>query len=98
VIEGITTSLNSTAVYALAPIEFPKNKEKVIGYIEMAAGLGLTLGPFISGIVYNYLHYAGTFIFFSIILSMSAIFLQVMLPNRLNKSTTVEINDESNET
>lgn len=74
-IEGVTTSLNSTAVYALAPIEFPNNKEKVIGYLEMSAGLGLTVGPFISGIIYTYFHYAGTFFFFCLLLMSAGLFL-----------------------
>lgn len=51
-IEGLTTSLNSTAVYALAPLEFPEDKERVIALLEMGMGLGYTLGPFISGIIY----------------------------------------------
>lgn len=51
----------------------------------MAAGLGLTIGPFISGIVYSYLHYSGTFLFFAIILSSTGMFLFSALPNTLNR-------------
>lgn len=71
-------------MYAIAPMEFPHHKEKIIGYLEMAAGLGLTLGPFLSGIVYTYLHYAGTFFFFAFILFSTGCFLHLFLPSKMN--------------
>lgn len=52
----------------------------------MAAGLGLTIGPFMSGIVYSYLHYAGTFLFFSFILACTGFFLFTALPHNLNRA------------
>lgn len=93
-LEGMTTSLNATSVYALAPLEFPEEKEKIIGYLEMSAGLGLTLGPFISGIVYSYLHYAGTFLFFAMVLASTGCFLYFALPKRMNKSLNSEEEEE----
>jgi hypothetical protein len=52
----------------------------------MAAGLGLTIGPFMSGIVYSYLHYAGTFLFFAFILGITGVFIFTALPNKLNRT------------
>ena len=83
-IEGVTTALNQTAVYAIAPLEFPEEKEKIIGYLETGAGLGLTLGPFISGVIYSVLRYSGTFIFFAVVLGVTGILLQTQLPSRMN--------------
>ncbi len=60
----------------------------------MAAGLGLTVGPFMSGIVYSYLHYAGTFLFFAMILACTGCFLYLALPKRMNKSHNADQDDE----
>ena len=77
-------------------MEFPQSKEKIIGYLEMAAGLGLTVGPFMSGIVYSYLHYAGTFLFFAIILASTGVFLFSALPNKLNRSSSSSSQNSNN--
>eukprot|EP00350_Pseudokeronopsis_sp_OXSARD2_P008856 CAMPEP_0170544530 /NCGR_PEP_ID=MMETSP0211-20121228/3250_1 /TAXON_ID=311385 /ORGANISM="Pseudokeronopsis sp., Strain OXSARD2" /LENGTH=85 /DNA_ID=CAMNT_0010848191 /DNA_START=484 /DNA_END=738 /DNA_ORIENTATION=- len=62
----------------------------------MGAGLGLTVGPFLSGIIYSYLHYAGTFLFFSVILALTGVFLQSVLPRRMN-SLEYCLQDEEDE-
>jgi MFS family permease len=63
----------------------------------MAAGLGLTLGPFLSGIVYSYLHYAGTFFCFALILAITGIFLFIALPSRLNTTEGGEVDEEEDD-
>lgn len=50
--EGIGGSLLETPVYSLVAIEFPDEKDKYISYIELSSGIGLTVGPFISVILY----------------------------------------------
>jgi MFS family permease len=40
------------AVYSIISTNFPNEREKYFGYVEMALGLGMTFGPFMSGILY----------------------------------------------
>lgn len=51
-----------------------------LGKIEMALGLGLMIGPFISGLIYPFLHFAGTFMFFAGVLLVAFVVLYVLLP------------------
>ena len=40
------------AVYSIVATEFPKEREKYFGYIEMCLGVGMCLGPVMGGIFY----------------------------------------------
>jgi hypothetical protein len=39
------------------------DKEKYIGYVEMALGVGDMVGPALAGIFYEFLGFSGTFAF-----------------------------------
>lgn len=41
-----------TSVWSLIATEFPDQREKYFGYIEMSLGLGMSIGPFLSGVLY----------------------------------------------
>lgn len=63
--------------------------------------MGLTLGPFLSGIVYSKLYFDGTFLFFSCILAIIGILIYCFLPNRLNNDRNInnilDLNDSTDE-
>ena len=46
--------------------------------------MGMFLGPFMSGVLYQYLHYLGTFLFFAGFLVIGMIIDIILLPNSLN--------------
>jgi predicted MFS family arabinose efflux permease len=67
---------------------------KYIGYAETGASLGLTMGPFICGLLYRFLDFAGTFVMFSIVYSLTCLYLYSTLPKRMNN--TQDIGEEDN--
>jgi MFS family permease len=79
-IEGLAQSFVQAAVYSLISIEFPDENEKYLAYVEMAVGIGTTVGPFLGGIIYSLFGYFGTFAFFSVILLLCGLYLSVSLP------------------
>lgn len=59
---------------------------KYIGYIEIAIGIGLGLGPTVGSIVYSYLDYEGTMYFFGFINLLGVFFCWALIPDCLNKT------------
>lgn len=49
---GMAYSLIQTAAYSIGINFFPDNKEAIIGYIEMAVGIGTAFGPIIGSFIY----------------------------------------------
>mmetsp|Transcript_25161 Transcript_25161/g.18948 ORF Transcript_25161/g.18948 Transcript_25161/m.18948 type:complete len:176 (+) Transcript_25161:109-636(+) len=86
-----------TAVYSLISYEFPDQRVKYFGYCELCLGMGMFLGPFLSGILYQFLNYLGTFLFFGCILVGGMCFSYKILPERLNlkKQQSQEIIDDN---
>ena len=78
--------MNMTSIYSLVATEFPDNREKYFGYIELCLGMGMFFGPFISGVLYQYLNYFGTFMLFASFLAVGLVFALTLLPSRLNNT------------
>ena len=51
-LQGMGSAMNMTAAYSIISTEFSNEREKYFGYIELSLGMGMFLGPFISGMVY----------------------------------------------
>ena len=83
-LQGIGTSFNMTSIYSIVASEFADARERHYGYIEMSLGIGMFLGPFLSGIFYTYLKYVGTFLLLAGFLIIGLIIDIILLPNRLN--------------
>jgi hypothetical protein len=47
--------------------------------------------------VYAYLHYAGTFLFFAFILGITGVFIFTALPNKLNRTDSKSEHDNGQE-
>jgi MFS family permease len=83
--QGVADSLICICLPSVIQIEFPKKAELYYGYWEMANGVGLTLGPVISSVVYIYAGYSGTFFFFGAFISlMGVLTVYCLLPKRLD--------------
>jgi hypothetical protein len=55
-----------------------------MGYLEMAMGLGLTVGPILSSVAYPLIGYSNTFYFFAIFIFVVGQSFAVCLPQRLD--------------
>ncbi len=69
---------------------FSENKEKYLGYGESAAGLGLMVGPLISGIINEWFGYFPTFLFFGIFIGFMTIVNVLLMPKCLNEVESSE--------
>jgi MFS family permease len=62
------------------------DKDKYVGYVEMALGIGDMMGPFIGGVAYEHTGFVGSFITFGVIILLGLIFSAIMIPNTFNKT------------
>jgi MFS family permease len=85
-LEGLAQAFVQISVYSLISLEFPNENEKYLGYVEMAVGIGTTVGPFMGSIIFSICGYLGTFAFFSVVLCLSTFYLNLALPSRLNEN------------
>jgi MFS family permease len=70
VFQGAADAICSIACFSIANIEFD---EQIMGFVVASLGLGLLLGPIISSVIFNWLGFAYTFVFFFFLLSLSAL-------------------------
>lgn len=80
-VQGMADAFITTACYSMITIEFPKNTPTYIGYVEMALGLGMMLGPILGSIfmqVLNSIMY--TFFAFGALLSLGLFIVLGGLP------------------
>ena len=61
---------------------------KYIGYVEVAIGLGLGLGPSLGSIVYTYVGYEQTMYFFGGLDLFGALCCIFMIPSILNQTVS----------
>ena len=64
------------------------DKEKYIGYVEMALGVGDMLGPALAGIFYEFLGFSGTFAFLGGMIALGTLLSFLWIPDGLNKKTS----------
>jgi MFS family permease len=84
-----------TTTYSVLSSTFPNRREKILGYAETAAGVGLVIGPVIGGILNTWLKYFLTYLIFAGMLAINGIIVFVFMPNELNNNpeiTEYEIN------
>jgi predicted MFS family arabinose efflux permease len=81
------------AIPSIIALEYPLEQEKYMGYISLAMGAGLCLGPVIGALVYPYFHYIGTFYFFAAYICIIGCSAICFLPKKIN-NTESETNNE----
>lgn len=64
-LQGLADALVCITIPAIIAIEFPKDNEVYQAYLEMAMGIGLTLGPVMCSAVYDKLGFTNTFLYFA---------------------------------
>lgn len=59
-------------------------KDKYIGYVEMALGIGDMIGPAIGGVVYDIYGFVGAFTAFGIMIFIGIVLSVALIPKSLN--------------
>jgi MFS family permease len=70
--------------YSIITIEFKHNPDKYLGWAETVTTGGLLCGPTIGSIIYSFLGYRYTFVYFGSVVTLSTILVFFMMPKRLN--------------
>jgi MFS family permease len=85
--QGFANSFIGTSIYSMTTIEFPEDREKYIGYIELALGLGLMLGPVLGSAFMSMTgkDFESTFYIFGFLIACGGLFAFFALPNYLNR-------------
>ena len=79
--------------YSILSTLFAEKKEKVMGYAETAVGVGLVTGPILGVTMYNSLGYFTCYIILSVLLGVSVLLMQILMPASLNETNSS--NEES---
>ena len=85
-LSGIGDSLIQTVIFSTIPQVFPEQKEKYIGFNNVALGLGLLVGPTMAAPLYAYFGFDNTFYVFGAISLLATIIHLFFVPARLNSS------------
>lgn len=80
IVQGIGTSMVQTSAYAILTLTYPRDINFVVSCLEMAAGLGLSLGPVIGTILYKLGGIELTFISFFVIWIVIGLVIKSQLP------------------
>lgn len=59
---------------------YKEHQAAVIGYLEMSAGIGVTIAPVIGSFIYNLYGYHAPFVFYGVIFLFFAIILKAIIP------------------
>ena len=65
-------------------IEFLGNSDKYMGWAEVTAGIGLSIGPVIGSLIYQFSTYLLTFVIYGVIILLGGIAMIFALPNSSN--------------
>jgi MFS family permease len=64
------------------------DKDRYIGYVEQALGVGDMIGPALGGLIFEFVGFAGTFFMFGALIFLGTLLSVIWIPNRLNKVST----------
>jgi MFS family permease len=78
-------------VFSIVTSTFTENREKFLGFGEMAAGTGLLVGPILGGWIYSEFNYFWCYIVLASLVGSDMIFTWFFMPNSVNN------NDEGGE-
>ncbi len=98
--QGIGDTFVQTTTYSVLSSTFPHTREKILGYVETSAGIGLMIGPNIAGPVNQALGYLPAYLIFSVMMAVAGTATFFLLPNHLNNKPVIseeEFNKEIKE-
>jgi MFS family permease len=74
--------------YSILTALFAEKKEKVMAYAETAVGVGLVSGPILGVTMYNSMGYFTCYLILSVLLIVSVVLMQLLLPGVLNETSS----------
>lgn len=90
-IQGVGTSMAQTPILAILTLTYPDRVNFVVGCLETAAGLGLTLGPLCGTILYNIGGLKLPFLTFFVILTITGLFVRQIIPDTVEEAEDDEV-------
>ena len=88
-IQGVGDQFVSIAFYSILSSTFPDSRERILGFIETAAGLGLMVGPLMGGPMNVIFGYVTCYMIFTSFLVLMTILDFCLLPTSLNAKPVV---------
>lgn len=77
--------------FSLITVEFQENSDKYIGWLEAAGGIGLTIGPALGSLIYEYTSYTTTFLIYGCILFLGTLVIAFTLPSEVNSGEPLKL-------
>lgn len=79
-LQGASSGCINTTAYGIAANEYSDQTERLVGLLEMMAGLGTSVGPVLGAAIFAELDYAGCFYVFGVFNMVSAFVLLQVYP------------------
>lgn len=79
-LQGIGTSMVQTAILSILTLAYPTKVNFVAGCVEIAAGVGLSVGPVLGSILYEFGGISAPFSIFFVILTFIGIIIKSIIP------------------
>lgn len=83
-VQGFASSSIQTTCFTISGLLYKENQAAVIGYLEMSAGIGMTVAPVIGSILYNLYGYNAPFIFFGSLSLIFSVLVKLFLPYKVD--------------
>ena len=83
-VEGIAEALAINAIYSICCLEFPDKPHWYMGYLNLAMGVGMMLGPALTNLMIEKLDYTNTLIAVGTVLLFASTFAVSALPERID--------------
>lgn len=83
-IQGFASSSIQTTCFAISGIIYAEHQAAILGYLEMSAGLGLTIAPVIGSFLYDLGGFNLPFIFFGAVFITFGLFLKCIIPYQVD--------------
>ena len=83
-IEGVAEALAINSIYSICCLEFPDKPHWYMGYLNLAMGVGMMLGPCLTNLMIEKLDYTNTLIAVGTVLLFAATFAVSALPERID--------------
>ena len=81
-LHGIGCSTNYTTLLSIATNDFPEDRSRVVGYLQVMTGAGSILGPVIGSALYSFLGFKYTFFAYGGFEVLLGIIVRFNLPER----------------
>lgn len=95
--QGVGDVTIQTCIYSVLTNTFSENRERVLGFGETAAGLGLMMGPIIGGELYVTFGYFWCYILLAGFLFCDMLFTALVMPSSINFSRVAAEEEVSEE-